>query len=196
MRQSVCAFLLGILGCNELPPQTGHQDTGVDTTATDSTPDAESKRPGGPLVLGDDWRIARAEEDPFSDPLSTMRLCGQESYREEYGGIEVDTGLCEHISLSQPSLLRLEVGDPLRVVGWHSNLFASDLAPATGRIALAIGPQVVWEAMVSIPAEADAWDARFESPVSAPTGTPITLYVQNHGANTWNILSFEREGPL
>ncbi len=145
------------------------------------------------LVIGDGWRIAVDHEDIFADPADPISPCGQESFREEYGGVEVDTGLCEHVSLIQPLRAGLEVGDTLRIVGWHSDLFAPDLDPVTGRIALAVGPQVIWDASVDIPADPGTWDVQFESPVAASTDTPVTLHVRNNGANTWNILSFTRE---
>ncbi len=189
MRWGASLILIWALGCEVHGSST---DDSIDAHLTTDTlrGDAHS---AGPLVDGTSWRIAQADEDLFAEPGSQFAPCDEDSYREEYGGVEVSTGRCDHVSLIQPLRLALRSGDPLRVVGWHSNLFSPELMPATGRIALAIGPQLVWESSVHIPADAATWDARFESPVTAPIGTPVSLHVRNHGANTWNILSFERE---
>ena len=189
MRRGAYLVLFFAIGCT---PRGSPTDEDGDAQLTVDTLETETGSAGA-LVIGTDWRVAQADEDLFADGVAPFTPCDEDSYREEYGGVEVNTGRCEHISLLQPLRLALNTGDPLRVVGWHSNLFAPDLMPATGRIALAIGAQLVWETSVPIPADAATWDARFESPVTAPAGTPVSLHVRNHGANTWNILSFERE---
>ena len=189
-RWIACVVFWGLLGCAPAPPDSERAE--FDAMAIDVVPpEAGAGDPDHALVVGEGWRIAGPGEDPFAPPMDPLTECESDSHREEYGGVEVDTGFCEYVSLVQPLRRAVVTGETLRVVGWHSNLFAPELMPVSGRIALAIGPEIVWEQTVSIPADPATWDARLQSPVDAAVGTLVTLRVQNHGANTWNILSFE-----
>ncbi len=157
----------------------------------------ESIEPGElvvePLIAADSWRQVGADEDPFANVRAEDASCERGALTQELGGIEVDTGVCDHFSAVQPLLTDVDVGDTLTIVAWHSVLFFPGAEPATGHIALAIGDEVVWEQTSPIPGPANAWNESIDSPIKAPAGTPVTFHVRNHGNNTWNLLTFDVE---
>lgn len=159
---------------------------------TEVSPATESDTTGPPqeLVSPDAWIQLSDDDDPFAALRAPDAQCGAGALTEELGGVEVDTSVCNHLSVAQPLLVDVAQGDTLRVVGWHSTLIYPGRDPVEGHITLAVGDQVVWQEVAPIPGPAAAYDATFESPVSAPAGSPVVFHVRNHGNNTWNLLTF------
>ncbi len=131
------------------------------------------------------------------DPLEAHRpagaACATGSWGPESGSLEVDTGACGFLSVRQPLRAWLEAGDPVELVLWHDWLTAE--APATGHLALFAGEALLFEHLVDIPADPEAYTFTFDSPLSAAPGASVTLHLHNHGANTWNLLRLERVEP-
>ncbi|MCA9663459.1 MAG: hypothetical protein KC486_34330 [Myxococcales bacterium] len=170
-------------------------------TACDADPEPESSATGGddgtiadvepprawaPLSDPLAWAPVAASDDPFADERPAEVVCAAEDgWRREAEGVEIDTGACNYLALSQPLPRALAAGEPLRISAWWQNLIAT--APAEGHIAVAVDGVVVWEERVAIPGPADARDLIFAAPEGAPAGAPITLHLHNHGANTWRF---------
>lgn len=146
------------------------------------------------LIDSERW-IPLSPDDP--EPFSMYRTpetgedCADLATRPEQFGIEVDTEACGFVTMSQPLLHDLEVGEPVTVIAWHSVLQSAE--PAMGHIALAIDEEVLWEDASRIPGPARAWNETFASPISASAGSTVYFHVRNHGANTWTLLSISAE---
>ncbi len=144
-----------------------------------------------PLVDVDSWVQQSAAEDSLADRRPDEVICPDNSWYNEDGALEVETGYCNYLSLAQPSLEAISAGDTLHLVLWHGDLVFEE--PATGHAAVSIDGKLVWEAEVSIPAEADIFDTRIELPFDAPEGSKVEYHVYNHGFNTWTLLQLEIE---
>lgn len=124
-------------------------------------------------------------DDPFAERAPSMRECSLAGWLVEADGTEVDTGLCNFVSLQQPTLLDARRGDALRVVFFHFDLTSPE--PAEGFAALALGDEVVWTYETRIPGPAGYFDEVVELERGAPAGTPLTFHIDNHGQNTWKL---------
>ena len=141
------------------------------------------------------WRsLTPAEEwapTPYGDDLwaferpTEIECAPQNGWTIEAGGVEVDTGACDYLSLSQPLSRPIEAGDPLRLTLWWQNLIAT--APSEGHLAVVLDGHLLWEERVTIPGPADARDLELVAPTGAAEGSLITLHLHNHGANTWRF---------
>jgi len=165
------------------------------SSESDRDPTSDS---GLDLDTGDEsveWRaITRTEEwtpTPYSEDLwlderpAEIECAPQEGWQIEAGGVEVDTGACDYLSLSQPLKEPIEAGTPLRLTLWWQNLIAT--SPSDGHIAVVLDGHLLWEERVTIPGPADARDLELVAPKSAAAGSLITLHLHNHGANTWRF---------
>ena len=136
------------------------------------------------LIDHTQWQVQNADADPEADHRPSSVEC-MGGWYEELGGLEVDTSLCNYLSLEQPLMADLEQGDPVRLRMWWASLASVD--PAEGHIAVFIDGMPLWEERVAIPGPAEARSLEFESPISAPAGATLTLHLHNHGYNTWNF---------
>lgn len=143
------------------------------------------------LVNGEHWSFVSQDNDPYRTADENTPPCTRIAFRPEYGGVELDTGICNHITLSQPASVAVAQGASVQVVGWHSTL-ASE-APGTGHMRLMFGDHEVWSIESMIPGPARSFDETFINPVELAPGDSVYLHVRNHGANTWNILRIETE---
>ena len=73
---------------------------------------------------------------------------------------------------------------------WHSALVAQE--PAEGHFALLVDGELLWEKLVTIPADAGAYNDVVPVELQAEAGQTLQLHLHNHGANTWNLLRVER----
>ena len=117
--------------------------------------------------------------------------CPSNSWYNEDGALEVETGFCNYLSVAQTTKTAIAEGDTLRIVLWHGNLRFD--APATGHVGIAVDGNVVWEETVDIPSKANIFDVRTTANFSAPAGSRIEYQVGNHGYNTWTLLEVEVE---
>jgi hypothetical protein len=137
-----------------------------------------------PLVRNDAWQPDLAEDDPVPEHRPEHVAC-EHGWYPESGGIEIDTGACNYLSLRQPLMAALEPGDPLHLRLWWQTLASVD--PAEGHLAIFVDDALLWEEHVPIPGPAAARSLDFESPLGAPAGATLTLHVHNHGYNTWHF---------
>ena len=156
-------------------------------------PDApdELEDPAEPVDLVDPeaWLATPAALDPLPDHRPISVLCPPSAQAIEFGLLEVDTGQCNYLSVSQPLARPLAVGDPLRVTVWWQALIAE--APAEGHLALLIADELLWETHVAIPGEAELRQIEFESSIAAEAGDVLTFHLHNHGYNSWTFGGLE-----
>jgi hypothetical protein len=137
------------------------------------------------LAHADLWRAAGVDEDPAAEGRAPASPCGERDWRVEGEAVEVSTGACGYLALAQPLLHDVAAGDAIVVRAWWATLDAP--APATGRLALFLGAEPLWQELVPIPGRPDAREARVTSPVAAKAGTPLVFHLSNHGSNAWSL---------
>ena len=137
------------------------------------------------LVDHDRWRAdVSVHDDPWSEHRPSIIEC-EGGWGPETGGIEIDTGACNYLTLQQPLPVALEEGDPVRLRMWWQPL--ASIEPAEGHVAVLVDGELLWEEHVPIPGPADVRSLEFPSPLSAPAGATLTLHLHNHGTNTWHF---------
>lgn len=172
MRQvTVSAIFVGaIVGCQKEPADTQPPEP-------------------APLIDVAAWAFTSAASDPLPDHRPAVVDCGEASWGEELGGIEVDTTLCNYFSVSQPLLMAARQGEPLQLLVWHQNLFAEVAAEA--HVAVLIDGAALWERALPLPADAAAYDEVIPAPADLAAGAAVTFHVHNHGSNTYNFNQLE-----
>jgi hypothetical protein len=136
------------------------------------------------LVRHDAWEPSAAKDDPQPEHRPALVACAHGFWLES-GGLEIDTGACNYLSLAQPLLDAIEPGDPLHLQLWWQSLASVD--PAAGHLAIFVDGALLWEEHVPIPGPAAARTLDFESPLGAPAGAILTFHLHNHGYNTWHF---------
>jgi len=158
----------------------------LEVEGSDSDSDSEAPTTWLLLLDGEAWSPTAAADDSWQLERPNEPNCPPElGWRTEAGGLEVDTGACDYLSLSQPLTLAITAGQPLRITAWWQNLIAP--TPSQGHLALAIDGEVVWEEWVEIPGAADAREVEVVAPADAEPGALVTFHLHNHGANTWRF---------
>ena len=138
-----------------------------------------------PLIVAAAWAPTDAAADPLPEHRPAVVDCPAAAWGEELGGIEVDTTLCNYLSVEQPLRAPVRQGETLQMLAWHQSLTAP--VAATAHLALLIEGVLLWERTLSLPAEAAAYDERFPAAADHPAGARVTFHVHNHGANTYNF---------
>jgi hypothetical protein len=181
--------LAGVPACDApLEPEALAADDGEsneDDADADAAPEDAWDDPL-PLVSGQAWAPAGAHDDPLADERPATVDCPTAAWGLEAGGLEIQTGACNYFFVTQPSLAAIEAGDAVDIVVFHQYLDAPE--PAEGHVAILVGHDVVWEAHVEIPAEADVLEARVVAERAWPVGTPVGVHLHNHGYNAWTVL--------
>lgn len=152
--------------------------------------------------LGDLVDIARFDElagadDPWTDrPAEVDCPPAARSIEVDTEGIpslEIDTGACNYLSLSQPLLLDVKEGDTVELRLFHDTLYA--LEPARAHSGVVIGDWVLWDREEPIPTTAVDWRPKLVAPRDFDAGVPVLLHLHNHGENTWNFYSLRTLEP-
>ena len=182
---------LQVTGCaSPSTPIPAESEVSVDAAFPDGfTP---TPRMGTAVVRGNAWVRTNFQPTIFQHEHNDDERCPGLPYREEYGGVEINTGRCHEITLSQPSLIAVSAGEKLRIIAWHSQLISEDPMPQTGTMMLAIGEQLIWTEQSPIPGAARSFDLVLQTQVDIAPGDPVRVHVHNHGANAWNLLSMEK----
>jgi len=168
---------LALSGCPSGPNQPDDDD--------DST-DPEPRR----LVEYDAWeRVTDQSADAFADQRPADAVCDDAGWFADpiAQTLEVQTEVCDYVTLRQPTLTAIEPGDVVTVFAFHDLLTAPE--PAQGYLALAFGGQIEWEFEVPIPGDAASIEDQFTVDRSIPAGTEVQFHVHNHGPNTWELLA-------
>lgn len=145
----------------------------------------------GPVTIATitEWtRVA----DPTTDVFAAMRPpntpCDETGFGLDPLGaaFEVNTGLCDYLTVAQPTLAPLDDGDVIAIRIWHEELRAP--TPGQGYVGMALGGEMLWEITVAIPADYDAINADVAIDRDVPAGTELQYHVHNHGFNSWHLL--------
>ncbi|MFV8750391.1 hypothetical protein ACNOYE_07555 [Nannocystaceae bacterium ST9] len=167
-------------------------DSGGEGEAELASDESESEgEPAQPIDLIDPgaWLATAAELDPLADHRPETVICPTAAYQLEFGLLEVDTGQCNYLSVSQPLAHAIDPGDPLRVTVWWQTLIAGE--PAEGHLALLVDDELLWETHVAIPGEAELRQVEFTSPITVEPGATLTFHLHNHGYNSWTLGGLE-----
>lgn len=146
----------------------------------------------GTLVDHTLWQVLELEDDPFAARAPEVIRCSPGGYSVEGQGtdqiFEVDTSICNFITVTQPAPRALYQGDTLEWSMWHLTLVNFEVAQAY--VAVMLGDTLLSEKTIPIPGPAAAYAELFELSQDYPAGAPITLHLQNHGNNSWRFHKF------
>lgn len=135
------------------------------------------------------WEYVPLESDPFKEFAPDEVVCAEGGYKAEGEGqdqiLEIDTGICNFVTLEQPLPRSLKAGDTLEWSLWHLTLVY--LEPAEAYVALTIGDTLLWERTMPIPSPAAAYSEELGVPLDLEAGTPIRVHLHNHGNNSWRF---------
>jgi hypothetical protein len=140
------------------------------------------------LARYDGWvRVTDADQDLFADQRPSSAVCDDAGWLFDplTQTLEVQTEVCDYLTVGQPTQVALEPGDVITVFAYHDLLTASE--PAQGYMALAIGGQIEWEHNVPIPGDPGVIEQQFTIDRALPVGAPMQFHVHNHGPNTWEL---------
>ena len=143
------------------------------------------------LVDVDSWSIQAAVNDGLASHRPAEVDCPTNSWYNEDGALEVETGYCNYLSVSQPSKTGIAAGNTVHLVLWHGDLAFEQ--PATAHVAVTIAGELIWEQQVSIPTQAEIYDLRIPINFDAPEGSTVEYHLHNHGYNAWTLLALDVE---
>ncbi len=168
----------------------GQADTELDGM---SELDTLAQAPAVRLIDHAMWTAADASDDPFTMHRPAVVTCPDDGWYVDLGLLEVDTGKCNYVSVQQPLVEAVTVGEVIEVSAWHGQLLSPDAS--SGHMAVALGDLVIWEATVPIPSGSGFFVEQWTATEPIPAGTPIRFHLHNHGANTWNLESVRKRPP-
>ena len=169
-RSRIALLFLASLGCPEEPPPV------------DVVPVRLAKPEGWVRVL-----------PPATDVFAAMRppdaTCDDVGYRVDplVQSFEVQTGVCDYLTVRQPTLEPLEPGDVVSVRAFHYDLVAP--TPSEGYLGFALDGVIVWEVREPIPGPPSPLNEDIVIDRALPAGAEMQLHIHNHGENTWELLS-------
>ena len=137
------------------------------------------------------WQESAVEGDPLIEHQPETISCSSGAWGLEDGSLEVETGLCNYLNLSQPSLGEVAAGDSISLVTWHAQLWDEEAAEA--HMAVLFEDVIAWQTTIPIPADPGVFDLDFEAPAALAVGASIQLHLHNHGSNTWNFLELAQQ---
>lgn len=142
------------------------------------------------LAAPDGWvRVT----DPAVDAFAAMRpvdaVCDDAGYFVDpfTQAFEVETELCNYLTVAQPALEALAPGDVVSIQAFHYELSAP--APAEGYLGLAIDGEIAWELAVPIPAPPGPLRGELTIDRALPAGAALQFHVHNHGPNSYELIS-------
>lgn len=142
------------------------------------------------LVEYDAWeRVTDPTVDVFADQRPADAVCEDSGWFPDpiAQTLEIQTELCDYVTLRQPTLAAIEPGDVVTVFGYHDLLTAPE--PAQGYLGIAIDGEIEWALEVPIPSDAASFEQSFTTERSLPAGADLQFHVHNHGPNTWELLA-------
>lgn len=138
------------------------------------------------------WKQVPRERDPYKS-MAPNKPCNDVAYKLEDGVIEIETGICSFITVSQPLKHNLRLGDKLKVIFWHLNLTAA--SSAEGYVGLSIGNDPIYVKKIPIPASPEVYEEIITLKRNFSKGETLYFHIHNHGSNTWKLLSLEQLCP-
>ena len=158
-----------------------------------SSPTRIEPSPTGPLVTIFDWAVTELQQDPFKELWSNQVRCGEDEHAPEMLGniwvYSVQTGTCNWLTIQQPSLSAVRVGDRIRMKVWHFALSAPE--PASAWVGIATADGILAQMMEPIPHPARLIELEFKVQMPIAENTPIYFHISNHGTNSWHLLDIQ-----
>ncbi len=154
----------------------------------------DDDEPAEPVALVEPGAWTRVE-DPTLDAFAALRpddaVCNDSGWFVDpfTGVLEVQTELCDYVTLEQPTLAAIAAGDAITVRAYHDVLSAD--TPATGYVGLALDGEIVWTYEVAIPSDPVDIEQTFTAPRDLPIGASVQVHVHNHGPNTWELVGVQ-----
>jgi hypothetical protein len=144
------------------------------------------------------WLEVSSEDDPFDGRPEDVECPPSSRVVETEGDsafLEVDTGLCNYVTLQQGSLIDLQAGDTVIFDWGHRELTTDDEQEAIGHMALWLDQTVIEDVEIAIPASAAEFSVEVQLEEDFPAGTPVWLHLHNHGSNQWFFYAAEVRSP-
>lgn len=139
----------------------------------------------GDLAVSDGWTVVSDEDDPFIADRPGSVVCPSSSVQEEGTILEIDTGRCNWVTLSQPTLVDVEPGQSVNTLLWHNDLWFEE--PVMGHATVMLDTWTLLDLEVEIPHSAEVYDTTELAVEAWPAGAPLYLHIDNHGANAWRL---------
>lgn len=138
------------------------------------------------LVAHDGWTSLAHPEDPFVT-ASDLPDCVEPTFRveEDQRWVEVDTTLCNWVTLAQAARAAVAIGDELELDFSHYDLTAAE--PASAELRLRFGDCDAWSKSIPIPTAANVYEEHFHSPCGLAKGDKVLFHLHNHGQNTYQL---------
>lgn len=141
------------------------------------------------LIDNNNWQFTPEDQDPLSELRPVEVDCPTAAWGFENGTLEVQTGVCNYLSVSQETRVEIDAGQELHIILYHADLIADE--PAEGYAALLVNDTIIWDITVPIPHDPANYDVTVDAPVDIRAGDIITFHLHNHGFNSWNLLIIE-----
>lgn len=190
---ALVACVLCVTSCQDGSPDSSPANDASD--ASDSPPDdaLDGDTSGEPaaraLVDHAAWQRLDPADDPFDDAPDTVDCDAQafgEHALDDEDAFAVKSRQCNHLTVSQPTLVGVDAGDRVDIRAWHFGLDAPTGAEA--HLALGTATQTLWEQHIPIPSDSalllDSWTA----PEGIAAGTEIFFHFHNHGNNEYYLI--------
>lgn len=139
------------------------------------------------------WELVPLADDPFAaeavePPLTGTETCAADAVLTESGMLEIDTDVCNFVTLRTTTVEEIRAGETVRVLFWNLALVADP--PAVGVVELRLGGQTWWRHEAAIPGPEAIHKPKQVASRAFPKGTPVLFHVHNHGANSWRLLDW------
>jgi len=140
-----------------------------------------------PLVLLTDWSQVSRDQDPFVTDAGAAPACVGPGFvvEPDSNWLEIDTGLCNWVTLTATTRAAVAVGQSLELTVSHYDLNAP--APATAELRLRFETCDAWSTTIPIPSAANVDKEQFASPCALPDGGAVLFHLHNHGQNTYQL---------
>jgi hypothetical protein len=137
------------------------------------------------LVELADFRELPREADPFVTELDAAPACDSPAFALEAQWLEIDTGLCNWVTLVAAARTAVERGEEVRLTVSHYDLEAPE--PAQAELLLSLDLCDAWSKQVPIPSLAAVYTESFASPCAIAAGADVYFHLHNHGQNNWQL---------
>lgn len=137
------------------------------------------------------WVKVALADDPFAAELAGEVTCGVGGHKFENGALEIDTAICNFVTLHQKTVNAAKACDELRLVFWHLPLFAGNEG-AEAYAAMRVGDKTLLDERITIGPQGvieKSYTPKWSLDAPIDAGTDVYLHIHNHGLNTWKLLS-------
>lgn len=155
----------------------------------EAAPSKETKPKDISLLDHTKWVATAPEKDPFRalwPELGAERCQGDFAWHLDKDALELDTEICNFITLEQPMLASIRKGDMLKLGLWHVDLYSDKDVEAV--VTIRAGETNLWSKTIPIPSRANYYEPRFEAPADIAQGATLSFHLHNHGLNSWYLL--------